>query len=133
VLTLPPSVRIFLATEAVDMRKSIDGLAALVNGILGQNPFIGYVFVFRGRRGDRIKLLVWDRNGFILLYKRLERGRFRFPAISAPSRELDPMALALLLDGLDLELAAQAPRWQPQPPAMRARFAADAPEAAGAT
>jgi len=113
VLSLPPSVRILLATGPVDMRKSIDGLAALVNEVLGQSPFTGYVFVFRGRRGDRVKVLVWDRNGFVLLYKRLEKGRFRFPDTMSPSRELDSTALTLLLEGLDLELAARAPRWHP--------------------
>jgi transposase len=95
------------------MRKSIDGLAALVNDILSQSPFSGHVFVFRGRRGDRVKILVWDRNGFVLFYKRLEKCRFRFPDTASPCRELDSMALTLLLDGLDLELAARAPRWHP--------------------
>lgn len=113
-LSLPPSVRIFLATSPVDMRKSIDGLVALVNDILAQSPFSGHVFVFRGRRGDRVKILVWDRNGFVLLYKRLELGRFRFPDTSASCRELDSMGLSLLLEGLDLELAARAPRWYPR-------------------
>src|SRR5271154_628042 len=112
-LSLPPSVRIFLATSPFDMRKSIDGLEALVNDILAQNPFSGHVFVFRGRRCDRIKVLVWDRNGFVLYYKRLERGRFHFPDTASPNRELDSAALTLLLEGLDLELVARAPRWQP--------------------
>lgn len=112
-LSFPPSVRIFLATSPVDMRRQIDGLVALVNDILVQDPFTGYVFVFRGRRGDRVKVLVWDRNGFVLYYKRLEKGRFRFPDPSSPSRELDSTALTLLLEGLDPELAARAPRWHP--------------------
>lgn len=115
-LSLPPSVRIFLATRPVDMRKSIDGLVGLVNEILSQSPFSGHVFVFRGRRGDRVKILVWDRNGFVLLYKRLEQGKFRFPDLSTSSRELDSMGLSLLLEGLDLELAARAPRWHPRQP-----------------
>jgi len=112
-LSLPPSVRIFLATSPVDMRRQIDGLAAMVNDILAQDPFSGHVFVFRGRRGDRVKVLVWDRNGFVLFYKRLEKGRFRFPKVTSPNRELDSTALTLLLEGLDLELAARAPRWHP--------------------
>jgi transposase len=112
-LSLPPSVRIFLATAPFDMRKSIDGLAALVNDILSQNPYSGHVFVFRGRRCDRIKILVWDKNGFALYYKRLETGRFHFPDTRSPNRELDSTALILLLEGLDLELVARAPRWQP--------------------
>jgi len=116
-LNFPPSVRIFLATRPVDMRRQIDGLAALVNEILSQDPFTGHVFVFRGRRADRVKVLVWNRNGFVLYYKRLEKGRFRFPDATSPTRELDSTALTLLLEGLDLELAARAPRWHPSAPA----------------
>lgn len=112
-LNFSPAVRIFLATNPVDMRRQIDGLAALVNGILSQDPFTGHVFVFRGRSADRVKILVWDRNGFVLYYKRLEKGRFRFPDATSPNRELDSTALTLLLEGLDLELAARAPRWHP--------------------
>lgn len=112
-LNLPPSVRIFLATTPVDMRRQIDGLAALVNDVLAQDPFSGHVFVFRGRRADRVKILVWDKGGFLLIYKRLERGKFRFPTATSPNRELDSTALTLLLEGLDLELAARAPRWYP--------------------
>lgn len=117
-LSFPPSVRIFLATNPVDMRRQIDGLVALVNDILVQDPFTGHVFVFRGRRGNRVKVLVWDRNGFVLFYKRLEKGRFQFPATASTSRELDSTALTLLLEGLDLELAARAPRWHPGPVAL---------------
>jgi transposase len=116
--SFPPSVRIFLATSPVDLRKSIDGLAALVNDILAQDVFSGHVFVFRGRRGDRVKVLVWDRNGFVLYYKRLERGHFKFPVGDTGARELEATHLALLLDGLDLELAARAPRWHPRLPML---------------
>jgi len=116
-LNLSPAVRIFLATNPVDMRRQIDGLAALVNEVLSQDPFTGHVFVFRGRRADRVKVLVWDRNGFVLYYKRLEKGRFRFPEATSANRELDSTALTLLLEGLDLELAARAPRWHPSAPA----------------
>lgn len=119
-LNFPPSVRIFFATNPVDMRRQIDGLVALVNDILVQNPYTGHVFVFRGRRGDRLKVLVWDKNGFVLFYKRLEKGRFRFPEPSSANRELDATALTLLLEGLDLELAARAPRWHPGNPRPKA-------------
>ena len=112
-LNFSGAVRIFLATNPVDMRRQIDGLAALVHEVLSQDPFTGHVFVFRGRRADRVKVLVWHRNGFVLLYKRLEKGRFRFPDATSPNRELDSTALTLLLEGLDLELAARAPRWHP--------------------
>ena len=113
-LHLPPSVRVFLATAPVDMRRQIDGLLALVHEVLAQDPFTGHVFVFRGRRGDRLKVLVWDRNGFVLYYKRLEKGRFRLPDTARAIRELDGMTLTLLLEGLDMELAAAAPRWHPR-------------------
>ena len=125
-LNFPPSVRIFLATRPVDMRRQIDGLAALVNEILSQDPFTGHVFVFRGRRADRVKVLVWNRNGFVLYYKRLEKGRFRFPDATSPTRELDSTALTLLLEGLDLELAAGAPRWHPSAPALGVAPSGDA-------
>lgn len=113
-LNFSGAVRIFLATQPVDMRRQIDGLAALVNEVLSQDPFTGHVFVFRGRRADRVKVLVWEKNGFVLYYKRLEKGRFRFPDASSANRELDSTALTLLLEGLDLELAARAPRWHPR-------------------
>ena len=75
-LTLPSSVRVYLASEPTDMRKGFDGLRALVIG-LGQDVYSGHLFVFVSRRGDRIKILSWDRGGFVLWYKRLEKGRFR--------------------------------------------------------
>jgi len=112
-LNFSGAVRIFLATNPVDMRRQIDGLAALVNDVLSQDLYTGHVFVFRGRRADRVKILVWDKNGFVLFYKRLEKSRFRFPDATSPCRELDSTALTLLLEGLDLELAARAPRWHP--------------------
>ena len=115
-LTLPSSVRIFFATAPVDMRKSIDGLSGLVTEILDSDPFSGFLFLFRGRRGDRIKILLWDRNGFLMVYKRLEKGRFRFPKASSSRIELGSTQLTLLLDGLDVELADGAPRWRPTPP-----------------
>lgn len=119
-LTLPSSVRIFLATEPVDMRKSIDGLVGLVTSVLHQDPLSGFLFVFRGRRGDRLKILVWDRSGFWLWYKRLEKGRFLFPKWGATSREIEATHLSLLLEGLDLEAASRAPRPFPHRSGMQA-------------
>lgn len=113
-LSFPPSVRIFIATAPVDMRKSIDGLAALVIDILDQSPYAGHLFVFRGRRGDRVKILVWDQNGFWLFYKRLEKSRFRFPQATTAAHEMDSTELTLLLDGLDPALAQRAPRVRPR-------------------
>ena len=79
-LTVPPAVRIYLATGATDLRRSIDGLAALVRERFGLDPLSGHLFLFRNRRGDRLKILVWDRSGFWVLYKRLEQGTFAWPA-----------------------------------------------------
>ena len=114
-LTVPASVRIFLATEAVDLRKSIDGLGALARA-RGHDIFSGHLFVFTSRRGDRIKILVWDRGGFVVYYKRLERGRFRLPSVEANAVEIliDGTQLAMLLDGIDLKQVKPQKRWQPQ-------------------
>ncbi len=87
VLLLPSSVKIYVATEPVDLRKSIDGLAALVRG-QGHDIYRGHLYAFAGRRRDRAKILVWDRGGFVLYYKRLERGRFRWPEIAEGCREV---------------------------------------------
>ena len=81
-LTLPPSVRIYLATEPVDLRRGHDGLFAIVRNQWRMDPFAGHLFAFVGRRGNRIKILFWDRGGFVIYYKRLERSRFRLPRIA---------------------------------------------------
>ena len=87
-LSLPESVRIFLCTQPVDMRKGFDSLAAIVQTELGEDLFSGHLFVFKSRRGNRIKLLYWDRDGLVLFYKRLEKNIFRFPAVAAEARSL---------------------------------------------
>jgi transposase len=102
-LTLPPSVRVFLAVGPTDMRRSIDGLAALVRDRLRLEPLSGHLFLFRNRRGDRLKILVWDRSGFWVLYKRLEQGSFAWPgAEEAEPVEMRGTDLMLLLSGVDL-------------------------------
>ena len=113
-LTLPRSVRIYLATGPVDLRKSIDGLGALARE-RSHDLFSGHLFVFTSRRGDRVKILAWDRGGFVLYYKRLERGRFKLPAIvpGAVEVELDATQLAMLLDGIDVNLVKAPSRWEP--------------------
>ena len=113
-LTLPASVRIYLATGAIDLRKSIAGLGALARA-RGHDLFSGHLFVFTSRRGDRVKILVWDRGGFVLYYKRLERGRFRLPAIApgADEVQLDATQLAMLLDGIDVKRVEPPKRWTP--------------------
>ena len=103
-LTLPsPAVRIYLATGSTDLRRSIDGLAALVRERLTLDPLSGHLFLFRNRRGDRLKVLAWDRSGFWILYKRLEQGTFAWPANDAAgSVEMRSTDLALLLAGIDI-------------------------------
>ena len=114
-LTLPPSVRVYLATAPVDMRKGYDGLVALVQHTWKLDPFSGHLFVFLARNGARVKILAWDRGGFILYCKRLEQGRFKLPRIEPGTAQvtIDGTMLAMLLDGLDVA-AVQAPkRWVP--------------------
>lgn len=114
-LTLPPSVRIYLATGKVDLRRGHDGLGAIVRNQWKVDIYGGHLFVFVGRRGDRCKILFWDRGGFVLYYKRLERGRFRVPQVAADasSVRIDATELAMLLDGIDVVSVKRPKRWEP--------------------
>lgn len=103
-LSLPASIRIFLASEAVDFRKAHDGLVAIVRDHFLADPFDGSLFLFLNKRRDRVKLLLWDRNGFWLLYKRLERGTFRAMTRGGARRvEISRAELSMLLEGIDLK------------------------------
>ncbi len=109
---LPPSVRIFVATEPADMRRGFDGLSAMVREFVGEDPLSGHLFLFRNRRGDRVKILYWDRSGYALFYKRLERGVFRIPRASGErSIEIDSSELLLVLEGIDLRGAKRQKRF----------------------
>ncbi len=114
-LTLPASVRIYLATGRVDLRKSIDGLGALASA-RGHDLYSGHLYVFTSRRGDRVKILTWDHGGFVLYYKRLEKGRFRLPEIAPGAEEVqvDGTQLAMLLDGIDVKRVPTPKRWTPK-------------------
>lgn len=101
-LNLPPSVKAYVSTEITDMRRSIDSLSVLVKEVLKKDPFTGHLFVFCNKRGDKIKILYWDRNGFCLWYKKLERGVFRLPNVQAKVFMITPHELNLLLEGIDL-------------------------------
>jgi len=102
-LSLPPSVRIFLCLAPTDMRRSFDGLAAMVPASLSHDPLSGHLFVFRNRRGDRVKVLWWDRDGYALWYKRLESGVFRFPERNdSGAVEVSSSDLTLVLEGIDV-------------------------------
>jgi transposase len=118
-LTLPPSVQIYLAVEPVDLRRGHDGLAAIVRAQWGLDVYAGHLFVFLGRKKDRCKVLFFDRGGFVLYYKRLERGRFQSPQVAADGRtvQLDGTALAMLLDGIDLGRVRRPEPWRPGSPA----------------
>jgi transposase len=99
---LNPGLAVYLHREAIDFRKNINGLAALVEHELGLNPFASAVYVFGNRRRDRVKILGWSRNGFWLLHKRLESERFAWPREDARVIELSVQQLHWLLDGIDL-------------------------------
>lgn len=108
---LSSAVRVYLATEPADMRKSFDGLAALAQGVLELDPLSGHLFVFVNRRRDRLKILYWDRDGFALWAKRLERGTFRIPAVADGRVEMTAAELAALLAGIDLGTARRRIRY----------------------
>jgi transposase len=98
---VPMGTRVWLAAGTTDMRKGFTGLCALVQNTLASNPFCGQVFVFRGRRGDLLKLIWWDGTGLCLMAKRLERGRFIWPHAQNGSVSLTPAQLSMLLEGID--------------------------------
>jgi len=114
-MLLPPSVQIYLATEPVDLRRGHDGLAALVRQQWALELYAGHLFVFVGRRMDRCKILFWDRGGFVLYYKRLERGRFRWPSVQGDGRAvpMDGTQLMMLLDGIDVSRVRRPAAWTP--------------------
>jgi transposase len=115
VLNLSELVRIYLSTQPTDMRKGFDSLAAVVRDWLGHDPLSGHLFVFRSRRGDRVKLLWWDRDGLAIVYKRLEQGVFRFPAAGDPearSIEVSAEELSLVLWGIDPASVKRQKRYQ---------------------
>lgn len=102
-LSLPDSIRVFVARLPVDFRKAHDGLCQIVRDVFGDDPLSGHLFVFRNRKRDRIKILFWDRNGLWLLYKRLERGKFPSFALARDGDriEVDRSWLSMLLDGIE--------------------------------
>ena len=106
--------RIWLAGEATDMRCGFDRLAERVKVVIGEDPLSGHLFVFRSRRGDRLKILVWERDGFLLWYKRLEAGVFKLPRMSEGARsvELRASELAMILDGIDVSKLKRTPRYE---------------------
>jgi len=114
-LTLPPSVKIYVATQPVDARKSFDGLSALIEAEFGLEPLSGHLFVFLNRRGHVAQMMFWDRNGFCIVKKRLEAGTFKLARsadATATHMELDAAELALLLEGIELAGAKRRKRYE---------------------
>jgi transposase len=111
VITVPAGVRIYLACGAADMRKGFDSLSVMAQEVLKQDPFAGHLFAFRGRRGDLVKVLYRDGQGFCLLAKRLEKGRFVWPVTRDGSVTLTPAQLSMLLEGIDWRAPQRT--WQP--------------------
>jgi transposase len=114
-LTLPPSTRVFVAAQPADMRRSFDGLLALVRDFLGHaDPLSGHLFVFRNKRGDRLKAIWWDSDGLVIFYKRLEEGSFAFPLPAAGRRQVEMTAadLQLVLQGIDPAKVPRGKRYQ---------------------
>ena len=114
ILGIPSNVKIYFATQLVDLRKGITGLCAVVEQTLQSDPNTGQLFVFIGKSKNKIKILFWDNNGFAIYHKRLERGRFQLPVIHKQRTKIEMQAtqLAMLLDGIDLN-AKRLSRWQP--------------------
>jgi transposase len=116
VLLLPRAVRVYVATEPVNLRRSFEGLSNEVRSVLRYDPLCGHVFVFLNRRKTMVKLLVWTRGGFTIVHKRLERGRFVFPGqvtSGARSVEIDVHELGMLLEGIDATAMRMSKRWEP--------------------
>ncbi len=112
-LSIPPAVRIWLASEPVDLRRSFDALAEEVRQQLKADPLSGHLFVFRNKRSDRVKLLYWDEDGFVIIYKRLEQGTFHWPRPQPGESSVKVRAaeLAMLLDGIDWQDAPRRRRY----------------------
>lgn len=110
-LNWPSTVKVFVYTQPTDMRRSFDRLAAMTTELLKQNPLSGHLFVFVNRRANRMKILFWDRTGFCLFYKRLEKGLFRLPKTTDHCLEMNAIQLTLILEGLDLLHVKQRKRF----------------------
>lgn len=114
-LTLPPSVKIYVAAQPVDARKSFDGLSTLIEAEFGLEPLSGHLFVFLNRRGHVVQMIFWDRNGFCIVKKRLEAGTFKLARVvedGATHVELDSAELAMMLEGIELAGATRRKRYK---------------------
>jgi transposase len=114
-MMLPPSTKVYLAVEPIDMRLSFDGLSLATRFVVGQNPLSGHLFVFFNKTKDRVKILWWDGSGYCIWAKRLEKGRFVLPDNQQGNAQvtLESAELSLILEGIDLRGARRRPRWAP--------------------
>jgi transposase len=114
-LTIPRQVKIFVALQPTDMRRGFPGLSGEVQSTLDQDPLSGHLFLFRNRRRDRIKILFWDGDGYVIYYKQLARGSFEFPEPSGPHSavaQIRASELSMLLDGIELKGRKRRPRYE---------------------
>lgn len=114
-LTFPATVQIFIATKPVDLRNGFEGLSAIVREVMKQNPLSGHFFCFLNRRRDRVKIIFFDRTGYCIFFKRIEKSTFKLPVVEpeALAIEMEAPELMLLLEGIDLRGAKRRPRWTP--------------------
>lgn len=126
-LTLPPGISVLVATARVDGRKGIDGLAAIVRSQFAEDPLSGAMYVFFTRRGDRVRVLYFDRDGYVLVTKRLEKGVYRVPWENAEGRvAIEAAELLLVLEGIELKGARRRDRWSPRSDLTRTHTSAPA-------
>ena len=111
-MTLGLTGRIWICTQAVDGRKSFDGLQAVVTSLLAKDPLSGDLFVVRNKRGDRLKILAWQGDGFALYLRRLERGTFAFPSADTATVSITATELTMILGGIELGSAKRRPRYE---------------------
>ena len=107
-------LRVYVATRPVDFRKGMDGLALAVQEMMGLDPFCGAAFVFRAKRADRIKILIWDRTGMVLVHKRLESGAFVWPQVRDGVMRMSPAQFSALFEGIDWRLVRPEATRRPQ-------------------
>jgi transposase len=112
VLSVPPTMRVFVALAATDMRKSFSGLANATRSVMAQDPLSGHLFVFFNRRRTMMKAVYWETNGYCIVAKRLEKSTFVLPASGGDVVEIEAAELALIIEGIDLSNARCRPRWQ---------------------
>jgi transposase len=116
VILLPRSVKVYVATQPVNLRRSFDGLSNVAREVLRKDPLSGHILIFLNRRRNQIKLLVWTRGGFTIVHKRLERGTFaplRAVTPDAACVEIDVHELSMLLEGIAIVRARRSARWEP--------------------